>query len=200
MSLVLVHHPTHHEKRPRASGGMHPKPTEKPFAQVYIDLRVRTGITGYCPEGVLSRWKRAVRACQNKLIKADKCMSAADLLKNWREEPKIKRIRRRAQALRTKVRRGTCTQDHPFSVITLTPSFYKLDTVSLSAVGGRNISSETVRKKMMTFAHGSSRVFLKPMPRSESLFTLRSLHHQACTGCGFVKKSEAFHPSLRDAD
>jgi hypothetical protein len=39
---------------------------------------------------------------RNKLIKADKCMSAADLLKNSGGRTK-KRIRRRAQALRTKV-------------------------------------------------------------------------------------------------
>jgi hypothetical protein len=61
---------------------MHPKP-RKPFAQVYIDPGVRTGITGYCPEGVAFKMgDELFELVRNKLIKADKCMSAADLLKN----------------------------------------------------------------------------------------------------------------------
>jgi hypothetical protein len=60
---------------------MHPKP-RKPFAQVYIDPGVRTGIR-VRPEGVAFKMgDELFELVRNKLIKADKCMSAADLLKN----------------------------------------------------------------------------------------------------------------------
>jgi putative transposase len=127
---------------------------------------------------------------RNKLIKADKCMSAADLLKNsGGKNQKIKRIRRRAQALRTKVqavRRDVHRKICRFLCDNFDTIFLpKLDTVSLSAAG-RNISSQTVRN-MMTFAHGEFRVFLEayakvrgsPSHPSEAFTT------KTCTGCGF---------------
>jgi hypothetical protein len=118
---------------------MHPKP-RKPFAQVYIDPG-GTGITGYCPEGVAFKMgDELFELVRNKLIKADKCMSAADLLKNsGGKNQKIKRIRRRAQALRTKVqavRRDVHRKICRFLCDNFDIFLPKLDTVSLSAVGG----------------------------------------------------------------
>jgi putative transposase len=119
----------------------------------------------------------------------------------WREEPKIKRIRRRAQALRTKVqavRRDVHRKICRFLCDNFDTIFLpKLDTVSLSAVGGRNISSQTVRN-MMTFAHGEFRVFWKPMPRSgvTVVHPSEAFTTKTCTGCGFVREVGGVHPSL----
>jgi hypothetical protein len=124
----------------------------------------------------------------------------------WREEPKIKRIRRRAQALRTKVqavRRDVHRKICRFLCDNFDTIFLpKLDTVSLSAVG-RNISSQTVRN-MMTFAHGEFRVFWKPMPRSvvSPSFTPRKPSQpRRAHAVALLEKSEAFTPfTVSDAD
>jgi hypothetical protein len=64
-----------------------------------------TFLTVYCRGVVMKIGDGTYDLLKHKLIKADNCMSAATLLKSagghgW----KVKRIRRRAQALRTKVR------------------------------------------------------------------------------------------------
>jgi putative transposase len=174
---------------------------EKPFAQVYIDPGVRTGITGYCPEGVAFKMgDELFELVRNKLIKADKCMSAADLLKNsGGKNQKIKRIRRRAQALRTKVqsvRRDVHRKICRFLCDNFDTIFLpKLDTISLSAVGGRNISSQTVRNTM-TFAHGEFRVFLEAYAKVRGVTVVHpseAFTTKTCTGCGFVREVGGVH-------
>jgi putative transposase len=99
----------------------------------------------------------------------------------WREEP-IKRIRRRAQALRTKVqavRRDVHRKICRFLCDNFDTIFLpKLDTVSLSAVGG-GTSSQTVRN-MMTFAHGEFRVFLEAYAKVRGVTVVHpsGLHNQ----------------------
>jgi hypothetical protein len=91
----------------------------------------------------------------HKLIKADNCMSAATLKNAGGHGWKVKRIRRRAQALRTKVRnvirdlhRKTCSLlCANFNAIFLPP----LDVTGMSQVGNRVINNKAVRN-LMTFA------------------------------------------------
>ena len=75
------------------------------------------------------------------------------------------RIRRRAQALRTKVR-NVVRDLHRKTCVLLCRNFTKiflptLDTVALTHVGNRVINNKAVRN-LMTFAHGEFRVTLQP--------------------------------------
>jgi putative transposase len=142
----------------------------------------------------------------HKLIKADNCMSAATLLKSagghgW----KVKRIRRRAQALRTKVRnvirdlhRKTCSLlCANFNAIFLPP----LDVTGMSQVGNRVINNKAVRN-LMTFAR-QFRVTLNRYAADRGVIVtpVGGLHHKhthvvgsktmwararhvSCSGCG----------------
>jgi putative transposase len=175
----------------------------------YVDPGGRTFLTVYCPEGVVMKiGDGTYDLLKHKLIKADNCMSAATLLKSagghgW----KVKRIRRRAQALRTKVRnvirdlhRKTCSLlCANFNAIFLPP----LDVTGMSQIGNRVINNKAVRN-LMTFAHGEFRVTLNRYaadrgvivtPVSEAYTTktctrcgvqndVGAARHVSCSGCG----------------
>jgi hypothetical protein len=58
-------------------------PNHENLSLKFTSIQESGGITGYCPEGVAFKMgDELFELVRNKLIKADKCMSAADLLKN----------------------------------------------------------------------------------------------------------------------
>jgi hypothetical protein len=58
-------------------------PNHENLSLKFTSIQSQDRYHGYCPEGVAFKMgDRLFELVRNKLIKADKCMSAADLLKN----------------------------------------------------------------------------------------------------------------------
>jgi transposase len=193
-------------KTPQATPA--PQTVDK-FDAGYVDPGGRTFLTVYSPDGVVMKIGDGLyELLKNPLIRADKCASAAALLKNaGGQGRKVVRIKRRAQALRTKVR-NVVRDLHRKTCVLLCSNFTKiflptLDTVALTHVGNRVINSKAVRN-LMTFAHGEFRVALQRYaaergvtvtPVSEAYTTktctncghendVGAAHHVQCTECG----------------
>jgi putative transposase len=175
----------------------------------YIDPGGRTFLTVYCPDGVVLKVGDGLyELLKHKLIKADTCMSAATLMQAaGGQGRKVVRIRRRAQALRTKVR-NVVRDLHRKTCVLLCSNFTNvflphLDVAGMSQVGNRTIHNKAVRN-LMTFAHGEFRVKLKQYaaergvtvtPVSEAYTTktctrcghendVGAARHVVCSGCG----------------
>jgi hypothetical protein len=182
-------------------------PNHENLSLKFTSIQSQDRYHGYCPEGVAFKMgDEAVRACQKQADQSWQVyVGGRPAEELWRKNQKIKRIRRRAQALRTKVqavRRDVHRKICRFLCDNLTPSFYPNLTPSAWARSVGGTSSQTVRN-MMTFAHGVQSVLgsLCQGPWCHRRSPSEAFTTKTCTGCGFVREVGGVHTfTVSDAD
>jgi hypothetical protein len=184
-------------------GGVAPVPKDgRPYGAVYLDPGGRTMDTFYSPDGVAGKLGDGFYDMLSPLLlRADAVTSKHDRYKadEVGTSQTRRRLRIRAQALRTKVRdtvrdlhRKTCRfLCDNFSAIYVTP----FTGASVSSVRGRAIGSKVVRN-LMTFAHGEFRVALQKYAAARGVLVevvSEAYTTKTCTGCGHLNDVGAAH-------
>lgn len=174
-------------------GSVAARPSEKPYGPVYMDPGGRTMDTFYSPDGVAGKLGDGFYdLILPLLVRADDATGKNDRYKaeGLKTARTRRRLRIRAQALRTKVRdtvrdlhrkmcRFLCDN---FSTIYLPP----FTGAAVSSVRGRTIGSKVVRN-LMTFAHGEFRVFLHQYAAARGVtveIVSEAFTTKTCTACG----------------
>jgi putative transposase len=181
-------------------GAVAPRPAERPFGAVFLDPGGRTMDTFYSPDGIAGKLGDGFYGLiAPLLLKADAVTSKCDRMTVAGRSRTRRRLRIRAQALRTKVR-DTVRDLHRKMCRFLCDNFGSIYVTpftgqTMAAIKGRPIASKAVRN-MMTFAHGEFRVKLQEYAAARGVdvtvvseaFTTRT-----CTWCGTIMDVGAAH-------
>ena len=174
----------------------------QPYGDVFLDPGGRTFNTFYCPDGLAGKlgdgFYDDVKGCLRKADKAASDQATAKKALNEHGGRQLrrrwKRVRAKAQALRTKVH-DTVRDLHRKSARFLCANFRAIHVTpftgaSVSSVAGRTIFNDSVRN-LMTFAHGEFREFLKQYarPRGVHVYVVSEAYTtKTCTSCGDVRE------------